>query len=75
MKTIDVYIDEISRLLPPFYFNRTILPAISSPVLVDTLMPGPAAITQIPAPFSVMADNRLPWFTGTRCNPISRPSE
>jgi hypothetical protein len=52
---------QFSRLLPPFYFNRTIIPAITNPVHVDTLMPGPGAITQIPAPFSVMADNRLPY--------------
>jgi len=52
---------QFNRLLPPFYFNRTILPDKSSPVLVDSLFPGLNEISQIPAPFSVMANNRMPY--------------
>jgi hypothetical protein len=52
---------QFNRLMPPFYFNRTILPDKSSPVQIDTLFPGLSAILQIPAPFSVMANNRMPY--------------
>ena len=52
---------QFNRLLPPFYFNRTILPDKSSPVQVDNLFPGLNDISQIPAPFSVMANNRMPY--------------
>lgn len=52
---------QFNRLMPPFYFNRTIIPDRSSPVLVDRLFPGLNEITQIPAPFSVMANNRMPY--------------
>ncbi len=52
---------QFNRLLPPFYFNRTILPDKSNPVLVDNLFPGLNQISQIPAPFSVMANNRMPY--------------
>jgi hypothetical protein len=52
---------QFNRLLPPFYFNRTILPDKSSPVLVDNLFPGLNDISQIPAPFSVMVSNRMPY--------------
>jgi len=52
---------QFDRLLPPFYYNGTIFPDKSNPVQVDTLFPGLSEISQIPAPFSVMASNRMPY--------------
>jgi outer membrane receptor protein involved in Fe transport len=52
---------QFTRLIPPFYAIRTIVPDRSSPVLVDTLFPGFSESSQLPAPFAVDNDNANPY--------------
>lgn len=52
---------QFTRLLPPFYGTRTIIPDKSAPILIDTLFPDLSRVTSFPAPFATMPDNRVPY--------------
>jgi hypothetical protein len=52
---------QFTRLVAPFYANRTIVPDLGAPVIADNLFPGLAETTSFPAPFSVSSDNRTPY--------------
>jgi hypothetical protein len=52
---------QFTRLVPPFYGNYTLNPAVGSPLLADSLFPSLSNIAQFPAPFSVDPNNRTPY--------------
>ncbi len=52
---------QFTRLAPPFYLNRSIVPDLDAPILVDTLFPNVEEVTRFPAPFSVSPENRTPY--------------
>ncbi len=52
---------QFTRLLVPFYSNRTLVPDLAAPVSADNLFPGINEVTTFPAPFSVSPDNRTPY--------------
>lgn len=52
---------QFTRLIPPYYGQFSLNPAVSSPLLVDTLFPDLNNIPQFPAPFSMDPNNRSPF--------------
>src|SRR5262245_6201651 len=52
---------QFTRLIPPYYGQFSLNPAVSSPLLVDTLFPDLNNIPQFPAPFSIDPNNRTPY--------------
>ncbi len=54
---------QFTRLLPPYYFNYTLVNSIGGPAAfsTDTLFPSLDALTSFPAPFSVDPENRTPY--------------
>jgi hypothetical protein len=52
---------QFTRLIVPFYSNRTLVPDLAAPVIADNLFPGLNEVTTFPAPFSMSPDNRTPY--------------
>jgi hypothetical protein len=52
---------QFTRLIPPYYGQFSLNPAVSEPLLVDTLFPDLNNIPQFPAPFSLDPANRSPY--------------
>ena len=52
---------QFTRLIAPFYANRTIIPDLASPIIADNLFPDINQSTSLPAPFSMSSDNRTPY--------------
>lgn len=52
---------QFTRLIPPYYGQFSLNPAVSEPLQVDTLFPDLNNIPQFPAPFSLDPSNRTPY--------------
>ena len=52
---------QFTRLIPPYYGQYSLNPAVSAPLQVDTLFPDLNNIPQFPAPFSLDPSNRSPY--------------
>ena len=52
---------QFTRLIPPYYGQFSLNPAVAEPLQVDTLFPDLNNIPQFPAPFSLDPNNRTPY--------------
>jgi hypothetical protein len=52
---------QFTRLIPPYYGQFSLNPAVTEPLQVDTLFPDLNNIPQFPAPFSLDPNNRAPY--------------
>ena len=52
---------QFTRLIPPYYGQYSLNPAVTAPLQVDTLFPDLNNIPQFPAPFSLDPSNRSPY--------------